>query len=110
MLELICHNHEQLMADFSSCKFEGISGETCFQSLTELSVMRCGSLKYLFLSSLAAKLMQLSRLEVEEFHMLEGIISTDYKTSDGMLLPQLNYLELESLPTLTRFCIDSVRI
>ncbi|WCJ19645.1 Disease resistance protein (CC-NBS-LRR class) family [Euphorbia peplus] len=65
-------------------------------------------MKCLFSSSFMDNLLQLKRLEVHSFEFLEGIVLTEeFGQEESMMknaFPNLNLLDLASLPNLKRFC------
>ncbi|KAL2534949.1 NB-ARC domain-containing protein [Abeliophyllum distichum] len=71
-------------------------GICVFQNLTSLVVRNCDSLRYLFSPSMANSLVALETLRVESCDTMEGIIGSEYETSeDGMIeFPNLKDLML----------------
>ncbi|EXB53704.1 hypothetical protein L484_008988 [Morus notabilis] len=72
------------------------------RNLKEVCVQDCGSLKYLFSSSVDANFEQLNRLEIRDCETMEEIISVDQRMSK-LLFPNLRSLCLSQLPKVTRF-------
>ncbi|KAB5529260.1 hypothetical protein DKX38_019341 [Salix brachista] len=79
-----------------------------FVRLTSLIVEGCRNLKYLFTTSMVESLAQLKRLELCYCVSMEEIIIKkglgEEENVRGMLLPKLEFLKLNGLPNLTRFC------
>ncbi|KAJ6434493.1 hypothetical protein OIU84_018081 [Salix udensis] len=79
-----------------------------FVRLTSLIVEGCRNLKYLFTTSMVESLAQLKRLELCDCVSMEEIIIKkglgEEENVRGMLLPKLEFLKLNGLPNLTRFC------
>ncbi|TXG49631.1 hypothetical protein EZV62_025506 [Acer yangbiense] len=82
------------------------------QSLTTLEVWRCNGLMNLMTLSTAKTLVQLAKMDIFECKMLEEIIGDDQgdEGKDGIVLNQLKILKLDSLPSLTSFCIGNFTI
>lgn len=76
------------------------------RNLKEVCVQDCGSLKYLFSSSVDANFEQLNRLEIRNCETMEEIISVDQRMSK-LLFPNLRSLCLSQLPKVTRFSTGS---
>ncbi|KAJ6434499.1 hypothetical protein OIU84_018084 [Salix udensis] len=79
-----------------------------FLRLTSLIVQGCRNLKYLFTTSMVESLAQLKRLELCDCVSMEEIIIKnglgEEENVRGVMLPKLQFLKLEGLPNLTRFC------
>ncbi|KAL2464581.1 putative disease resistance protein [Forsythia ovata] len=71
-------------------------GVLVFQNLTSLVVRNCDSLRYLFSPSMANSLVALETLRVESCDTMEGIIGSEYETSedDTIEFPNLKDLML----------------
>ncbi|PQQ07820.1 putative disease resistance protein [Prunus yedoensis var. nudiflora] len=82
---------------------------TGFGNLTFLSVSRCGSLRYLFLSTIAKLLVSLKDLEVLKCEKMEQVIAkADTECADQEItFPQLNSMTLEDLPNLICFSTEA---
>ncbi|KAK8604920.1 hypothetical protein V6N13_082383 [Hibiscus sabdariffa] len=80
------------------------------QSLTCLTVKGCHKLKYVFTSSMVKSFVQLKKLKVslcdEMQEVIEGgLAAREEEISNSVsLFPKLDYLRLENLPKLKRFC------
>ncbi|TXG71321.1 hypothetical protein EZV62_006256 [Acer yangbiense] len=85
--------HSQLLATSSS-----------LHNLTFLSIVGLGDLKYLFSSSMANSVVQLSILEIIDCKLMEAVIVEEEKGSSLVLFPNLQDLTLCNLPKLARFC------
>ncbi|KAL5563702.1 hypothetical protein UlMin_033449 [Ulmus minor] len=80
---------------------------SCMQNLRELYVSRCPNLKYLFTVAMAGRLAQLERVEIHGCPIMEEVVVTNEHREgrlEKILFPKLEYLELEDLPNLKRFC------
>ncbi|PQM42395.1 putative disease resistance protein [Prunus yedoensis var. nudiflora] len=82
---------------------------TGFGNLTFLSVSRCGSLRYLFLSNVAKLLVNLKDLEVGDCEKIEQVIAkADTECADQEItFPRLNSMTLEDLPNLSCFSTEA---
>ncbi|GLT32028.1 hypothetical protein SLA2020_067220 [Shorea laevis] len=78
------------------------------QNLRKLCVEGCGNLKNLLTSSMVKGFEQLNWLEIRDCYMIEEIIlveeSMDEEGMCKIFFPNLEFLLLEDLPKLTRFC------
>ncbi|EXC14444.1 putative disease resistance protein [Morus notabilis] len=79
------------------------SGQVQASKLTNLEVSYCESLKYLFSSAFASKLPNLYYIYMKECNMMEEIIIVDQKVEE-ICFPQLQYLQLQNLPKIKKFC------
>ncbi|KAJ6359843.1 hypothetical protein OIU77_003950 [Salix suchowensis] len=81
------------------------------QNLQRLVVKKCGSLKYIFSSSMVKSLAQLKHLAIHDCMSVEEIIVTEAldeeERTSKMLFLKLEHIELSSLPKLKHFCIGS---
>ncbi|KAJ6757250.1 hypothetical protein OIU74_026487 [Salix koriyanagi] len=81
------------------------------QNLQRLVVKKCGSLKYIFSSSMVKSLAQLKHLAIHDCLSVEEIIVTEAldeeERTSKMLFLKLEHIELSSLPKLKHFCIGS---
>lgn len=80
------------------------------QNLQRLVVNQCGSLKYLFPSSLVNILVQLKHLSITNCMSVEEIIAIGglkEEETTSTVFPKLEFMELSDLPKLRRFCIGS---
>ncbi|ONH94856.1 LOW QUALITY PROTEIN: hypothetical protein PRUPE_7G035600 [Prunus persica] len=82
---------------------------TGFGNLTFLSVSHCGSLRYLFLSTVAKLLISLKDLKVGNCEKIEQVIAeADTECVDQEItFRQLNSITLEDLPNLICFSIEA---
>ncbi|CAB4286358.1 unnamed protein product [Prunus armeniaca] len=82
---------------------------TGFGNLTFLSVSFCGSLRYLFLSTVAKLLVSLKDLEVGDCEKIEHVIAkADTECADQEItFPRLNSMTLEDLPNLICFSTEA---
>ena len=81
------------------------------QNLQRLVVKKCGSLKYIFSSSMVKSLVQLKHLAIHDCMSVEEIIVTEEldeeERTSKMVFLKLEHIELLSLPKLKHFCIGS---
>lgn len=96
----ICSLNFQKVWDNSSLQL--LSSPASFRNLTKVLVKGCGFMKNLFPSSVAANLVALRRIDVQECDMMEEILSVDDGTHK-IIFHKLNVLTLANLPKLTRF-------
>ncbi|CAL5423008.1 unnamed protein product [Camellia sinensis] len=88
----------------------GIQG---FKNLTSLNIKGCGSLRYVFPSSISKLLMKLQEIEVTECHVVEVIIGgeelkvDDEVATNILMFPQLKTLKLRDLTNLRSFCLQA---
>ncbi|XP_031283568.1 probable disease resistance protein At4g27220 [Pistacia vera] len=79
-----------------------------FRNLLEVVVESCSKLKCLFPTTIARGLQQLEELYVEDNFQLEEVFGhkevAGIMEDEEIMLPQLNYLKLRELPSLTNFC------
>ena len=82
---------------------------TGFGNLTFLSLSHCGSLRYLFLSTVAKLLVNLEDLKVWNCEKIEHVIAkADTECADQEItFPRLNSMTLEDLPNLICFSIEA---
>ncbi|CAL9025123.1 unnamed protein product [Prunus brigantina] len=82
---------------------------TGFGNLTFLSVNHCGSLRYLFLSTVAKLLVNLKDLKVGYCENIEHVIAeADTECADQeIIFPRLNSMTLVSLPNLICFSTEA---
>ncbi|KAL6272578.1 hypothetical protein ACE6H2_023270 [Prunus campanulata] len=82
---------------------------TGFGNLTFLSVSHCGSLRYLFLSTVAKLLVSLKDLEVGNCKKIKQVIAkADTECADQEItFPRLNSMTLEYLPNLICFSTEA---
>lgn len=71
-------------------------------NLTKLILRDCDNLRCLFSSSIASSFVQLQHLEISQCQALEEIIVFDRRRH--VVFPQLQYLWMEGLQNLTKFC------
>lgn len=76
---------------------------SCFQNLVTLLVDDCAILKNIFSSYMAVTPVKLKRLDIVNCRMMEKVIRMD-EMVDKMSFPQLNYMKLQNLQNLTKFC------
>ncbi|GAY67063.1 hypothetical protein CUMW_253660 [Citrus unshiu] len=104
-LEMVSINIERIWPNqFPATSYSG-------QQLTELTVDKCGCLKFLFSSSMVNSLKQLQRLEISQCASMQGIIDTGLGREENlieMVFPKLVYLSLSHLPQLSRFGIGNL--
>ncbi|XP_021281522.1 probable disease resistance protein At4g27220 isoform X2 [Herrania umbratica] len=79
-----------------------------FQNLITLEVSKCHGFLNLVTHSTAKSLMQLTRMSVTDCKMIENIVAcVGEETKDAIAFTQLKYLELNCLPNLECFCLES---
>ncbi|KAK9016281.1 hypothetical protein V6N11_078783 [Hibiscus sabdariffa] len=87
-----------------------ISEKVSCPALEVLTVRECHKLKYVFTSSMVKNFVQLKTLEVSKCDEMEGVIQGILAaTEEGIsgstrVFPELDYLELDDLPKMKRFC------
>ncbi|KAF5937719.1 hypothetical protein HYC85_025225 [Camellia sinensis] len=91
---------------------DNLSGIQGFENLTSLNIKGCGSLRYVFPSSISKLLVKLQETEVTECRVMEVIIDEEPKVDDEaatniLMFPQLNTLKLRDLLNLRRFCLQA---
>ncbi|KAL6272571.1 hypothetical protein ACE6H2_023263 [Prunus campanulata] len=88
---------------------DGLQHITGFGNLTFLSVSHCGSLRYLFLSTVAKLLVSLKDLEVGHCENIEQVIAKeDTECADQEItFPRLNSMTLKYLPNLISFSTEA---
>ncbi|KAL1822230.1 hypothetical protein ACET3Z_009008 [Daucus carota] len=75
-----------------------------FPCLEYIFIRECHNLSSIFSPSLASDLKQLKQMNIRECKEMIGITGVDEQaTSDGVLFPELMFLELVNLPCLTSF-------
>ena len=80
------------------------------KNLEILKVHSCNKLRYILTHTMCLILVRLQELSVKNCDMLEDIITVGLsgeETIEVILLPLLNSITLESLPSLTNFCSGS---
>ena len=106
--EILLQNQHRASSSF---KLTNIQTDSRFQNLRNLKVIGSANLKYLLSSSTARSMVQLKFLDIEECKVMEEIILIEdlgqEQTSPMDFFPQLEYLFLEDLPVLKRFCVGS---
>ncbi|KAL5807586.1 hypothetical protein ACOSQ4_030319 [Xanthoceras sorbifolium] len=75
-----------------------------FQSLKEIIIDGCDTLKYVFSFSIAKSLIHLEGLEISNCKFMELVIITAGERISNTLFPKLYKLHLKHLPELTIFC------
>ncbi|GKV51323.1 hypothetical protein SLEP1_g57991 [Rubroshorea leprosula] len=73
-----------------------------FENLKNLFVEGCGNLEYLLTSSMVKSFKQLMVLKISDCKMMEEVIKVEERMCE-ISFPELDTLELEELPKLTRF-------
>ncbi|KAL4376445.1 hypothetical protein GQ457_02G035290 [Hibiscus cannabinus] len=82
-----------------------VPSSVSFKHLTTLEVSQCHGFRNLVTFTTAKSMVQLTRMTVTDCEMLEEIIaSTTDEVTDDIFFSQLKSLELDCLPTLSRFC------
>ncbi|KAJ0086487.1 hypothetical protein Patl1_06994 [Pistacia atlantica] len=79
-----------------------------FNSLKSLKVYNCCNLRCIFTPSIISGLAQLQKIEVKNCALIEEIIMKEEEKEahiEEIRIPQLNSIDLESLPNLTSFCL-----
>jgi hypothetical protein len=106
--------HNQHRATSSSCRLENMQSTSRFQNLSRLKVQGSSSIKYLLSFSTARFMGQLKHLEILECKVMEEIIVTEESgVVEERIIPKmvlfnrLEFLHLNDLPALKRFCIGS---
>ncbi|KAH0982106.1 hypothetical protein GBA52_009283 [Prunus armeniaca] len=86
-----------------------MNGEVMMPNLTSLVLHGCSGLRFSFSFSMARSLVQLTHLEIASCQIMEEIVtkigSSEENTDD--IFPKLKHLQLQYLPSLTRFCSGS---
>ncbi|GKV50054.1 hypothetical protein SLEP1_g56769 [Rubroshorea leprosula] len=81
------------------------------QNLRKLCVEGCGNLEYLLTSSMVKSFEQLNWLKICDCNMMEEVIlveeSMDEEKMCKIFFPNLEFLLLQDLPKLTRFCFGN---
>ena len=78
--------------------------QVALPSLEYILIRECHSLSSIFSPSFAGDLKQLKQMNIRECKEMIGITGVDEQaTSDGVLFPELMFLELVNLPCLTSF-------
>ncbi|CAL5351731.1 unnamed protein product [Camellia sinensis] len=92
---------------------DNLSGIQGFENLTSLNIKGCGSLRYVFPSSISKLLMKLQEIEVTECRVVEVIIGgeelkvDDEVATNILMFPQLKTLKLRDLTNLRSFCLQA---
>ncbi|KAJ0045028.1 hypothetical protein Pint_04138 [Pistacia integerrima] len=80
-----------------------------FQNLLQIYVVRCPKIRRLFAITVAPHLQKLKEIFVYDNSELEEVFGdkdfADVMDHKEIMLPQLDWLELEQLPSLTKFCL-----
>ncbi|KAL6201152.1 hypothetical protein ACLB2K_024867 [Fragaria x ananassa] len=102
------HLHVQNNAKFAYT----ISEKVGFLNLTWLAVSELKSLRFLLSSSMARSLSQVKRLQISGCQFMEVVISIEESNKElaENFFPQLQDLELNGLPNLTKFCSTCERL
>ncbi|XP_048135909.1 uncharacterized protein LOC115734377 [Rhodamnia argentea] len=88
----------------------------CFRNLRALKVQNCENLRFLFSSSMAKTLQQITEIEIASCKLLGEIIDVEEEDSkeaasiDTLEFPMLTSLSLEELPNLKTFSYGKYRI
>ncbi|KAJ0045106.1 hypothetical protein Pint_04556 [Pistacia integerrima] len=106
-----CAELEQIIVvegeEYQAFSNNNLQPET-FRNLLEVAVKSCSKLKCLFPTTIARGLQQLEELDVQDNFQLEEIFGhkdvAGIMEDEEFVLPQLNYLKLRALPSLTNFC------
>ena len=80
------------------------SSRSAFQSLTTIKVGDCNNLKGLIPSFMTASLVHLRDLFVGSCKAMKEIVFIEHVMGNYISFPKLEYLKLENLPNLERFC------
>nr|XP_048326181.1 disease resistance protein At4g27190-like [Ziziphus jujuba var. spinosa]XP_048326182.1 disease resistance protein At4g27190-like [Ziziphus jujuba var. spinosa] len=101
-LKLSTLNSEKLLPDHPPENFN-------MQNLTNLKIHGCNSLKYLLSFAMARNIVQLEHLEVRGCSVMEDVLAINDKERmvKEEMLPNLEFLVLDDLPNLERFCSKS---
>ncbi|BFG23919.1 hypothetical protein CerSpe_101920 [Prunus speciosa] len=86
-----------------------MNGEVLMPNLTRLILHQCDGLRFLFSFSMATSLVQLTYLQIASCQIMEEIltnIGSNEENTDN-IFPKLKHLQLQHLPSLTRFCSGS---
>ncbi|GKV02495.1 hypothetical protein SLEP1_g14928 [Rubroshorea leprosula] len=83
-----------------------ISSNASVKNLKKLLVEGCGNLEYLLTCSMVKSFEQLMVLKISNCKMMEGVINEEERMCE-ISFPELDTLELEDLPKLTRFCLGN---
>ncbi|XVF30379.1 hypothetical protein REPUB_Repub16aG0052400 [Reevesia pubescens] len=76
-----------------------------FENLRTLEVSKCHGFKTLIALPTAKSLVHLSRMSITDCQMIEEVVAcASDEVKDDINFPQLKYLELGSLPSLSSFC------
>ncbi|XP_028789183.1 uncharacterized protein LOC114745199 [Neltuma alba] len=90
--------------DCSSLKHLAPSSAT-FHHLTYLEVENCNGLLHLITSSTARSLVKLTTMKITKCNSLEQVVAEEREgPDDEIAFSSLEFLELESLPMIKRFC------
>ncbi|KAL6206915.1 hypothetical protein ACLB2K_024161 [Fragaria x ananassa] len=102
------HLHVQNIAKFAYT----INEKVGFPNLTWLAVSELKSLRFLLSSSMARSLSQVKRLQISGCQFMKVVISIEESNKElaENFFPQLQDLELNGLPNLTKFCSTCERL
>ncbi|KAL6198118.1 hypothetical protein ACLB2K_027910 [Fragaria x ananassa] len=102
------HLHVQNNAKFAYT----INEKVGFPNLTWLAVSELKSLRFLLSSSMARSLSQVKRLQISGCQFMKVVISIEESNKElaENFFPQLQDLELNGLPNLTKFCSTCERL
>ncbi|XP_075658724.1 uncharacterized protein LOC142628530 [Castanea sativa] len=92
----------------SFCKIKNMQTSIRFQNLSSLGVWGSDSFKYLLSSSIARSMVQVKYLHIVNCKAMEEILFIEEEEEEiipKMLFPRLEFLKLNGLPILKRFCV-----
>ncbi|KAH0982906.1 hypothetical protein GBA52_010083 [Prunus armeniaca] len=83
-----------------------MNGEVLMPNITRLILHQCEGLRFLFSCSMAISLVQLTHLEIASCQIMEEIVTKNRSSEENTdnLFRKLKHLQLQHLPSLTRFC------
>ncbi|KAI5336368.1 hypothetical protein L3X38_015635 [Prunus dulcis] len=86
-----------------------MNGEVMMPNLTSLIVHGCSGLRFLFSFSMARSLVELTHLEIASCQIMEEIVTKIVSSEENTdnIFRKLKHLQLQHLPSLTRFCSGS---
>ncbi|BBG98628.1 NB-ARC domain-containing disease resistance protein [Prunus dulcis] len=86
-----------------------MNGEVMMPNLTRLIVHGCSGLRFLFSFSMARSLVELTHLEIASCQIMEEIVTKIVSSEENTdnIFRKLKHLQLQHLPSLTRFCSGS---
>ncbi|KAL6285136.1 hypothetical protein ACE6H2_009526 [Prunus campanulata] len=86
-----------------------MNGEVLMPNLTRLILHQCDGLRFLFSFSMATSLVQLTYLQIASCQIMEEILTNIGSSEENTdnIFPKLKHLQLQHLPSLTRFCSGS---